>query len=517
MERLSFFDQVAHKISTSGLPDLNMQGAMILDPAKSPFKIDARIIAEHIAARLSEFPILRKKLVQDPLRIGDVRMIDDPNFDIWDHITFATLPAPGDQECLHAHLAQFSAQSLDFSRPLWRFEIIEGLEDGKIALVQKLSHATMDGMAAFKIMQNLFDREPVPPAKLGNNVWKADPEPGRLKLLAGAIRENVERVGVRTPRTLWYLSREIGKGAIKRVGDRFTDNDSAEEKTAEKSAKKPGPKARPTSLNGTISADQRALAFASFEVDELKTVSKALDCKLNDLCLAMASEALANYFSGIGEKVDFDLVFVMPISTRVASDKEHGNALALAMINAHNTIKSIPMRLQAIVGDTAEAKSNQTSKQASKKNAPDVTGMLSPLLIDWATLVLNKIQPWSMLPSPINAVMTNVPGPPWTFYFAGMPIEYQIPIIPVFHKGALAIGATSMGNHFSFGFHACGKVVKQENMHFLVDGLNNAFEVLSKAARDKVKKSARSTAKKPAKKTTKRPGANKKPGAKKTG
>jgi diacylglycerol O-acyltransferase / wax synthase len=501
MERLSFFDQVAHKISTSGLPDLNMQGAMILDPAKSPFKIDARVIAEHIAARLSEFPILRKKLVQDPLRIGDVRLIDDPQFDVWDHISFATLPAPGNQECLHAHLAKFSAQSLDFTRSLWRFEIIEGLEGDKIALVQKLSHATMDGMAAFKIMQNLFDREPVPPAKLGKRSWKADPEPGRVKLLADAVRENVERVGVHTPRTLWYLSKEISKAAIQRVGDRFADNQTGE-KT---SAKKAGPKARPTSINGTISADLRALAFASFELDELKAVSKALGCKLNDLCLAMASEALANYFSGIGEKVDFDLVFVMPISTREASDKDHGNALALAMISAHNTIKSISARLRAIHADTLEAKSNQTTKQATKVDVPDVTSMLSPLLIDWATLILNRIQPWNKLPSPINAVMTNVPGPPWTFYFAGMPIEYQIPIVPVFHKGALSIGATSMGNHFSFGFHACGKVVKQEDMHLLVDGLNNAFAELSKIAASKTP--AKKPVKKAARKAKTRPGA----------
>lgn len=476
MERLSFFDQVAHKISTSGLPDLNMQGAMILDPAKSPYRIDAKIIAEHIAARLIEFPILRKKLVQDPLGIGDLRLVDDPDFNVWDHITFATLPAPGDQDCLHDHLAQFSAQGLDFSRPLWRFEIIEGLQDGKIALVQKLSHATMDGMAAFKIMQNLFDREPTPPAKLGKQRWRVEPEPGRLKLLASALQENAVRLGVTTPRALWYLSRELGGKAAQQVGNRLAGGTTAGK--AKESGKKPL-KARPTSLNGAISSDRRALTYASFELDQLKAVSKALDCKLNDLCLVMTSEALASYFRGIGENIDFDLVFAMPISTRGDADKEHGNALAIALINAHNTIEALPERLQAIVADTQEAKTGQKEKQKSKKKAPDITGALSPMLIDLTTTLLKKIQPWSRLPSPVNAAMTNVPGPPWTFFFAGMPIEYQIPIIPVFHKGALSIGATSMGNNFSIGFHACGRVVKQENMHYLTEGLNRAYEELA--------------------------------------
>jgi WS/DGAT/MGAT family acyltransferase len=484
MERLSFFDQVAHKISTSGLPDLNMQGAMILDPAKSPYKIDAQIIAEHIAARLIEFPILRKKLVQDPLGIGDLRLVDDPDFDVWNHITFASLVAPGDQDCLHEHLAHFSAQGLDFSRPLWRFEIIEGLQHGKIALVQKLSHATMDGMAAFKIMQTLFDREPTPPAKLGKQSWTVAPEPGRLKLLASALQENVVRLGVRTPRTLWYLSREIGGSAVQQVGARFTGGDTAR---SGKENKKSKLKARPTSLNGAISSDRRALTYASFELDKLKTISKSLDCKLNDVCLVMTSEALATYFRGIGEKIDFDLVFAMPISTRAAAEKEHGNALTIALINAHNTIPALPERLQAIQADTLEAKIGQKEKQASKKNAPDITGILSPVLIDLATALLQKIQPWSRLPSPVNAAMTNVPGPPWTFFFAGMPIEYQIPIIPVFHKGALSIGATSMGNNFSFGFHACGRVVKQENMHFLTEGLSRAYEELAGLAKRKTR------------------------------
>jgi WS/DGAT/MGAT family acyltransferase len=504
MERLSFFDQVAHKISTSGLPDLNMQGAMILDPAKSPYPIDARIIAEHIAARLVEFPILRKKLVQDPLGIGDLRLVDDPDFDVWNHITFASLEAPGDQDCLHEHLAHFSAQGLDFSRPLWRFEIIEGLQDGKIALVQKLSHATMDGMAAFKIMQNLFDRQPTPPAKLGKQKWTASPEPGRLKLLVSAMQENVVRVGVTTPRTLWYLSREIGGAAAQRVGDRFTGGAKVK---AGKEGKKSALKARPTSLNGAISSDQRALTYASFELDKLKVISKSLDCKLNDLCLVMTSEALASYFRGIGEKVDFDLVFAMPMSTRGDTDKEHGNALTIALINAHNTIPSLPARLQAIQADTLEAKTDQKEKQTSKKNAPALTGILSPLLIDLATALLNKIQPWSRLPSPVNIAMTNVPGPPWTFFFAGMPIEYQVPIIPVFHKGALSVGATSMGNNFSFGFHACGVVVKQENMHFLTEGLNRAYSELAGLAKPQAPTSVK---KKPGGKST-RGGVRKRP------
>jgi len=103
-------------------------------------------------------------------------------------------------------------------------------------------------------------------------------------------------------------------------------------------------------------------------------------------------------------------------------------------------------------------------------------------------MIFRKTQPWDKVPVMINAVVTNVPGPPGEMYLTGMPIEYQIPMIPVYHKGALSIGVNSMGNNFSFGFHGCGKIVKQENMHFLLEGLDRAFQELQAHAFGKAKK-----------------------------
>ena len=478
MERLSLIDQLVHKVGYAGLPALNMQGAMVIDPAKAAFEINAMVIAEHIAARLVGFPILRQKLVQDPLKIGDLRLIDDPDFDVWNHITFDRLPSPGDQRTLNRHLARFSAEELDPDRPLWRFEIIEGLEDGKIALVQKLSHATMDGMTAMKVMQYLFDMEAKEPSKLEPSDWQPEPAPGKMSLLMGAVKENAQRFGVKAPKTMMSLTKSLAKSSAKSVARKILgEEDDDSEKGGQSNLKAP-----PTSINQGISRDKRSITYATYQVSELKRISKALGCKINDLCLLMSSEALKEYFEGIDEKIDFDLVLVMPIDMRGVKEMQRRNGMTLSMVNVHNTIESLPERLKAIHNNTTLAKSVKSPVTDAGIPEQDIMGMFSPLVVDMAMALLNRIQKWEKLPSPVHAVMTNVPGPPGTLYFAGMPIEYQIPIIPVFHKAALAIGASSMGNNLSIGFHGCGRVVKEENLHFLTDGLQRAYKALEKMA-----------------------------------
>jgi len=229
MERLSLLDQAMHKITTSGLATLYMQGASVFDPGRAPYKVDARILAEHIAARLDQVPILHKKLVQDPLHLGDLQLVDDPDFDIWNHITFATLPAPGGKTELTRHLGRFSVQHLDFDRPLWRFEIIDGLEGGRLALAQKLSHATMDGMAAMRVMGCIHDDRPKRPSRYRPQHWSPEPSPTRLQLLGGALRENVDRFGSRLPhaasRLLGAGARSLVSSATRRLG---REDDSGE-------------------------------------------------------------------------------------------------------------------------------------------------------------------------------------------------------------------------------------------------------------------------------------------------
>lgn len=478
MERLSLLDQLFHKISKSDIPSLNMQGAMVLDPARGINTVSAIALAEHIAARLGDLPILRKKLVQDPLHIGDLRAVEDPHFDIREHITLRTLPSPGDAAALSRAIGEFSAEDLDPDKPLWRFEIIDGLADGKFAIAQKISHATMDGTAAVKVFQCLLDPAPLPLDRRGKSIPQPEPEPSGLQLLGAALRDNVNRLTVQVPRAALQISGTVARSAR----ETLKRNTARGKQAGEVSAKKaPLFKAPRTSLNGGISRDKRNVAYANYDLAELKSLGKSLGCTLNDLCLTLVSESLVTYFNGIGEDIEGDLVIAMPLSTRGAGQREHGNELRVSLISASNTVAPLPARLRAIQAQTGEAKSEraQSTREHPAGGDNPVMQAISPLLLDAGLTLLSLTKLWDRLPPAMNTIMSNVPGPPGSLYFAGMPLECSIPMIPFTHGGALAIGATSTGNIFSFGFHACGERVLHENMHYFIDGLERARGELS--------------------------------------
>jgi diacylglycerol O-acyltransferase / wax synthase len=516
VERLSLFDQFFHKIARSDIPSLNMQGAMVLDPAKGVNNASSAELAEHIAARLSDFPILKKKIVQDPLRIGDLKLVDDPDFDPLGHISINTLPPPGDEQALARAIGDFSAQDLDPDKPLWKIAIIDGLQDGRIAIVQKLSHATLDGAAAIRIFQCLFDPEPKPLDTLRKSSWQAEPEPTDFELLRSAVADNTARVAVHAPRALRQLGGLLAGSAREFVSHRLKEDQDAGQAGASKV--NPSIKAPRTSLNTAISADRRNVAFANYDLDELKSLSRALDCSLNDLCLVMVSESLANYFAGIGEEVDGDLVIIMPLSTRSSDERSHGNELRVSRVDAKNSIASLPDRLRAIQAQTSRAKEERVQATANRKEQGnnEIVEAVSPLLLDLLISAFSRLNPWDKIPPFMTTVMSNVAGSREGMYFGGMPIEISIPMIPITHGGAMSIGATSMGNIFSFGYHACGRTVKQENMRFLTEGLQRAYDELSAhAAAQRIPVTA-AKRKRPAAKKAKKPAVKKVPAKKKS-
>lgn len=477
MDRLKFIDQALHKMGTSGLVPMHMQGAMIVDPATTSNKITPKALARHIGARLRGEPILSKKLVQDPLRLGDIKLIDHPGYDPLDHITFSTLSAPGDQSTLSKALGKFSAQQLDHSRPPWRYEIVDGLENGRLAVFSKLSHATMDGMTSVRVFQRLFDSEPKRLERYASKRQAFAPEPSMAKLLEQALREMSYRLFVSTPKAIYQLS----NAAARNIGSPLIRQKNAI-RSAEDAVKIALVKPPRTSLNQMITPDERVVAYVNYDFDRMKSVSKALNCTLNDLCLLLVSEGLCRYFDGIGEKIKGNLVLGMPLNTRAAGARDYGNEGAFGKVNVHTTTTDLRERLRAIKRETDQLKRQRAQSEFESTLLESVFDALSPIVIDLLLAVLRAANPWNMLPVQVTAGLSNVPGPRESVYFAGMPLECSIPMVPIFHGGALSAGASSIGNIFSIGFHACGKAVRHEDIHYLVDGVNAAFEQLSSAA-----------------------------------
>jgi diacylglycerol O-acyltransferase len=479
-QRLSFVDQIMHRVGTTGLASLDMQGAIVVDPARGVSRhVTARRLASHMASRLERIPMLRKKLVQDPLHLGDLRLVDDPAFDVWNHIEFATLPKPGSQLELLRELGRISVRHLQGDRPLWRFVIVDGLADGRLVVAQRFSHATMDGLTAIKVMASLHDAKPTRPSPYRRSrLDTVPPLPSTSWLLVTAGIESTERLLLKAPRFALTAAGVL----LRRRCSNLRSVDIASPAPAPVTPRSRAPR---TSLNAAISSDRRNLAFSTFALDELKRIAVAHDCSINDLGLLLLSEALLNYFRGIDEEVAGDLFAAMPINARQADSPAVGNALGARLVNLHTTVPALPARLRAIGSDTTAA------KQASGRHAHGGTGklltglgdVLPPVVIDAAAWLLHALQPWDRLPIAANAILSNVSGPRETIYLAGMPVELQIPMVPMFPTCALASCVVSMGNQLTLGFHACGRVVDEAHMRHLTAGAERALRTLSSGVR----------------------------------
>ena len=145
MDKLGVFDQVFYKADQYDVISMIMGGASILAPARQGDTLDANAIADHLAARLSRIALLRTRLVQDPLRLGTVRRIEDPKFNIHEHISVRSLPAPGGYDELRDCLEELAANPLPLSK-LWHWTVIGGLQGGRLAIDCQVHHALADGV-----------------------------------------------------------------------------------------------------------------------------------------------------------------------------------------------------------------------------------------------------------------------------------------------------------------------------------------------------------------------------------
>jgi diacylglycerol O-acyltransferase len=116
-------------------------------------------VAERVAARLHLVPRYRQRLEDPAFGIANPVWIDDPEFDLRWHLRRATVSS---REELTDYIAREMSQRLDRTRPLWELHLVHGLEDGHVALIPKMHHALVDGLAAVGIAMVLLDPTPEP-------------------------------------------------------------------------------------------------------------------------------------------------------------------------------------------------------------------------------------------------------------------------------------------------------------------------------------------------------------------
>ena len=85
---------------------------------------------------------------------------DDPTLDLSAHVRRIALPGDGSERALLDLCGALAEQPLDRARPLWEFTLIEGLDDGRAALLQKIHHTITDGVGGLRLSLAFVDFEP---------------------------------------------------------------------------------------------------------------------------------------------------------------------------------------------------------------------------------------------------------------------------------------------------------------------------------------------------------------------
>src|SRR5580692_2627679 len=198
-------------------PTLHMHVAMVavFDPTTVPDGYSFRQIRQMIVDRIPLVPVFQRRLVEVPMRLGHPMWVDDPEFDIDNHLRRAALPSPGGMRELGDFAADINSRQLHRDRPLWEMWVVEGLEDGKIALVTKMHHSTIDGVSGAELLGVLFDLEPSPPPAEHKVERQLDSRiPGNLELVSQALFANVTRP-FEIPRMAWRTTQAVA--GVRRV------------------------------------------------------------------------------------------------------------------------------------------------------------------------------------------------------------------------------------------------------------------------------------------------------------
>src|SRR3954471_21164069 len=161
-------------------------GAVLIFEGPAPAYDD---FLTHTRARLHLVPRYRQKLASPPLETGRPLWIDDASFNLEYHVRHTALPSPGTEEQLRALAARIHSQRLDRAKPLWETWLVQGLENGRFALISKSHHALVDGVSGVDLMTVLFDATPVPQiAPHEGEPWGGQPEPSGVELAARGVK-----------------------------------------------------------------------------------------------------------------------------------------------------------------------------------------------------------------------------------------------------------------------------------------------------------------------------------------
>jgi WS/DGAT/MGAT family acyltransferase len=330
---------------------------------------------------------------------GTARWVDDEAFDPANHIDRHPASSCDNDAALWREAGGLMAQRLDHKRPLWRFDLIGPLSDGREAIVCRIHHAMADGISSVRFLREaLWD--------------EAEAEAAKPRAVAPAAGERHRRL------------RELGRmpGAVSReLGHRASD----------------------TVLDRRIGSG-RELAFSAFPLARLKAIgaSRPGHVTVNDVFLAGVAGGLRSWLEHAGERLP-KLRAQIPVSLhhRDEGEAELGNRDSFLNVDLPVDVADPVARLEAINAQTTTRKAH-----ADAEELYDLFHALSRFKhLDHAA------QHLAGGPREFSLSISNVPGPSAALSVAGRPVENLFSVAEPADRHALRASAISCAGTIGIG------------------------------------------------------------------
>ncbi len=420
-------------------------------------------VVDMVRGKLPLVPRYRQVVRFVPLDLGRPVWVDDPHFNIDYHLRHTALPSPGAEAELRALVGRVMAQQLDRSKPLWEIWMVEGLEQGRWALLSKTHHALVDGVAGSDLLAVMMDTSPQAAPAVEDD-WHPRPAPSDVTLAIGAATDLVRspyeqiralRASTRVPRAALHRAGEVAHGLSAMAG-----------------------MVRPTpisSLNGPLGPHRR-YAWASTTVDDIKRVRKGLGGAFNDVVLAAITNGFRELLRSRGESVERVVRTLVPVSVRPRGP----GAMAVGDGTFENKVSAMFAMLPVGIDDPADRLHAISVQMAGLKESKEavagealtsLSGFAPPMLLALGMRLATRVAQRN-----VNTVTTNVPGPQLPLYVAGRRMITAYPYVPLAGQVRIGLAIFSYDGQVTFGI--TGDWDTTEDLDVLARGIENGMRMM---------------------------------------
>jgi WS/DGAT/MGAT family acyltransferase len=412
-------------------------------------------------------PRYRQRVRPVPMHLGRPLWVDDEHFQILYHVRHTAVPQPGGREQLRNLAGRVLGQRLDMTKPLWEVWLVEGLEDGRWAIISKVHHCMVDGVAGTDLMQVVFDLTPDARHEEPRD-WTPQRSPSAASVVAGAVQDTL------THPARQMLSLPGVGGTVDAAKGMLRTSAGLGREVPALARQLTSPVAR--SLNGPIGPHRR-WAWSETRLAEVKRARAALGGTVNDIVLTAITRGFRDLLQGRGALAENTVVRSMvPVSVRSPGERGALNNKVSAVFVDLPVAESDPAARLTSIREQMD-RHKKVLQTVDARSIVDMADYAAPTLLALGVKAgIRAGQAYA------QAVTTNVPGPRVPLYVLGRKMLSTHAYVPIAAGMRISIGIFSYLDDMTFGINTDFDAFP--DIDVLADGIRSGMDELCSLSSD---------------------------------